>query len=91
MVARLDNLTSTWAGIASIAEISNDLISKSSDIMVAIAWDNEEVGSVSYIGANSSILERWLHQVLFGLFQDSGNSEVFSQVIAKSFLLSTDG
>lgn len=88
--ARIDNQASTWAGMSAISEITDDMISNSSDIMAAISWDHEEVGSLSYTGANSATLERWMHQVLLGLFSKDDN-EVFSRIVSKSFLLSTDG
>ncbi|XP_055388666.1 aspartyl aminopeptidase-like [Condylostylus longicornis] len=41
---RIDNLASTWAAMTSISEITPNQIAASSDVMVAIAWDHEEVG-----------------------------------------------
>ncbi|CDJ34879.1 uncharacterized protein EMH_0093500 [Eimeria mitis] len=50
---RLDNLASTFAAFEALVEAKQS----KSDILMAVAFDHEEVGSESLSGANSNILE----------------------------------
>lgn len=59
---RLDNLASTFAAFEALVEASRCQSEGAqgcgeTDILVAVAFDHEEVGSESLSGANSNILE----------------------------------
>lgn len=55
---RLDNLASTFAAFEALIETSRrHCESIKDDIIMAVAFDHEEVGSESLAGANSNILE----------------------------------
>jgi len=83
---RIDNVLSTWAAFDGlIMAVEEEAFQKSTDLMVAASFDHEEVGSVSAAGADSAVLERWLNEALQALV-----SRRFSDVVARSFLLSCD-
>ncbi|MFW5786594.1 MAG: M18 family aminopeptidase, partial [bacterium] len=55
---------------------------------IAVFFDNEEVGSRSYAGAQSGFLDRLLDRVVFAT---GGTTEDTFRLRARSFLLSNDG
>ena len=59
---RLDNLASSIPLAYSLIDISNDL-SEQSSINLICLFDNEEVGSMSYQGANCSFVSKFLQRV----------------------------
>ena len=82
---RLDNLMSTYAGIAGLIAAAE---SDSGQVPVLIANDHEEIGSKSYSGAHSPLLE----SVLRRLIEHSGDCgpETSARVFAKSAIMSSD-
>jgi len=100
---RLDNLVSCWAAFTALLEqkcpqkdntdnkpdvapaVGN---TNDNNIQLACAFDHEEVGSQSWSGANSSMLESWLRRIMASLAMKS--DEDFYAVMAKSLLLSCD-
>ncbi|KAF8819020.1 aspartyl aminopeptidase [Cardiosporidium cionae] len=82
---RLDNLVSTWCALYGLAEISDQLM-EGNTISVAVAFDHEEIGSVSFTGANSDFFESALDRILASFESDVS----FSEIISRSFLLSMD-
>ena len=75
--ARLDNLLSCYVGLMSIIDADSD------ENLLLVCNDHEEVGSNSAIGAQGP----FLRSVIENLCSDK---KIFSKVIAKSFLISTD-
>ncbi|KAF4654696.1 hypothetical protein FOZ61_008091 [Perkinsus olseni] len=87
---RIDNLLSTWACMEALSSQSDHLID-GKDIYIAAAFDHEECGSTSYTGANSMTLQSWIKRILSSLDQQSHAHRYFSQIIARSILVSADG
>ena len=81
---RIDNLAMCHSVLSAIVS------SKTSDAaQVAVFYDNEEIGSLTYQGANSSFLLEILERIVI-----SGNEllrEDFFRAKAASFLISADG
>lgn len=90
--ARVDNLSSTWASIASICDVGENAIDANCNVLVAISWDNEEVGSVSFTGADGAVLEQWLQQAFSSIQKNKEISEDldFASILRNSFLISCD-
>lgn len=88
---RLDNLASTFAAFEALVEASRRQDEPTQecgekDILVAVAFDHEEVGSESLAGANSNILEAWMRRSLRALECEDD----FYEILAKSFIVSSD-
>lgn len=88
---RLDNLASTFTAFEALVKISetqaeDQRTDGDSDILIAVAFDHEEVGSQSCSGAHSSLLETWMRRSLSALDCE----DCFYETIAKSFLVSAD-
>lgn len=84
---RLDNLASTFAAFEALIETSRrHCESIKDDIIMAVAFDHEEVGSESLAGANSNILEAWMRRCLDALKHERS----FYEILAKSFIVSSD-
>lgn len=82
--ARLDNLFSSFCAVEGLA----DSLSAGNEVgegavRVIALWDNEEIGSTSAYGAESSFLENIMQRIV-------GDSRIYDQAIAKSYLLSCD-
>lgn len=79
---RLDDLWMVFAGLKALTE-SNKI--KSTKVLVAL--DNEEIGSLTSQGANSSILETILERIALGLNKDR---EGFRRALSNSVMISAD-
>ena len=80
--ARIDDLECAWAGMAALAESSaRDAVN------VCAVFDNEEVGSSTRQGADSSFLYDTLSRMGFALGASDGE---ISAAIAGSFMVSAD-
>lgn len=81
---RIDNLAMCHCILTSL------ISSKASDAtQVAVFYDNEEIGSLTYQGANSSFLSEILERIVLA---DKNNSkEDYFMAKASSFLISADG
>ena len=79
---RLDDLWMVFAGLKALIE-SNEI--KSTKVLVAL--DNEEIGSLTSQGANSSILENILERITLGL---NKNREGFRRALSNSVMISAD-
>ncbi|OEH80199.1 putative aspartyl aminopeptidase [Cyclospora cayetanensis] len=84
---RLDNLASTFAAFEALVDASSgkecdQQCAGREDILMAVAFDHEEIGSQSLSGANSSLLETWMQRCLRALDCESD----FFEILAKSFL-----
>ena len=82
---RLDNLMSTYTGVQGLIASSGSLESEA-NIRMFLSFDNEEVGSTSAQGANSSHVE----YVLRRLAHSSEKPLAFEKSVSKSMVLSAD-
>jgi len=78
---RIDNLTSAFASLEAVADCAPD------GIAVAFLADNEEVGSNTRQGADSTFLTDVLERIAHGCGLDS---EAWKAAIANSFMVSAD-
>lgn len=81
--SRIDNLASVYASSIGLFESGNF-----GGIKVIGAFDNEEIGSETRQGADSSILSNILERIIYAL---GGTREDFLGVLSRSFMLSADG
>jgi aspartyl aminopeptidase len=79
---RLDDLWMVFAGLKALLN-SN----KIKETKVLVALDNEEIGSLTAQGANSSILENILERITLGLKKDR---EDFRRTLSNSIMISAD-
>lgn len=84
---RLDNLMSSYCALEAI--IGSTGLESESNVRVCMLFDNEEVGSVSYQGAASSLLDRLVSRVV-SAFPDSESVHAQERSYANSFLISAD-
>jgi Aspartyl aminopeptidase len=79
--ARIDNLQCAYASLISFVRATT-----AKNINVYCCFDNEEVGSTTRQGANSTLLD----DVLYRITECFGISDKYHEMIAKSFLISAD-
>lgn len=79
---RLDDLWMVFAGLKALTE-SREI----KETKVLVALDNEEIGSLTSQGANSSILENILERICIGLKKDR---EGFRRALSNSIMISAD-
>lgn len=84
---RLDNLFSVFTATESLSA-SSDTLKDNNSVRVMVCYDNEEVGSESYQGASSRVLESLLKRIYSCLVND--NNEDFERALASSYLISAD-
>ena len=82
--ARLDNLFSSFCAVEGLADSleGKQDVGEGAVRLIAL-WDNEEIGSTSAYGAESSFLENVMQRIV-------DNPRAYDQAIAKSYLLSCD-
>ena len=80
---RIDNLISTFSAIESLC---SEKVEKSNSIKMIAAFDNEEVGSLSYAGASSTFLSEVLEQITSQL-----ECKNVKRVYDNSLIISLDG
>lgn len=91
---RLDNLASSYCALqAIIASSTAESLREETNVRACLLFDNEEVGSVSYQGARSSLVGSMIAR-LTAHFPSSlegvPTSDVLQRTYAKSFLISAD-
>ena len=79
---RLDDLWMVFAGLKALIN-SNEI----NGTKVLVALDNEEIGSLTAQGANSSILENILERITLGLKKER---EDFKRALSNSIMISAD-
>jgi aspartyl aminopeptidase len=79
---RIDNLAMCHAAVEAITQISGQ-----KSVTVAALFDNEETGSLTPHGADSSFLEQLLERIVLS---GGGNRLSFMQSCASSFIISAD-
>ncbi|XP_002736578.1 aspartyl aminopeptidase-like, partial [Saccoglossus kowalevskii] len=83
---RLDNLVNAYTAMESlIASCEGDSLEKEGNIRMITLYDNEEVGSQTAQGAESSLTEFIMRRLCAG-----GSSTSFEEAIPKSYLVSAD-
>lgn len=92
---RLDNLTSCFTATTSLIENASQNLKDIEGIQVIALFDHEEVGSVSYSGANSSFLLEIIQRLskidfTTKIFSDRKFVDNFHQLVSKSFFISSD-
>ena len=81
-VGRLDDLWMVYAGLRGLLDSNKIAATK-----VLVALDNEEIGSLTSQGANSSILDTMLERIALGL---SKNREEYKRAVSRSVMISSD-
>lgn len=79
---RLDDLASCYSSLFGYLEAK-----KNKSIDIYASFDNEEVGSLTKQGANSTFLRDTLHRIIYGL---GGSEEDYYLAISRGALLSID-
>ncbi|MBW6410228.1 M18 family aminopeptidase [Clostridium weizhouense] len=79
---RLDDLWMVYTGLKALVESKENKATK-----VLVALDNEEIGSLTAQGANSSLLENILERITLALGKDR---EGFKMTLANSVMISAD-
>ncbi|KAJ2389580.1 hypothetical protein GGI05_003460, partial [Coemansia sp. RSA 2603] len=86
---RLDNLNSSYCAIEGLV---NSLNGKSAEedahVRMVALFDNEEVGSTSAYGANSSLIEAAIRRIQGSMA--GGSATAFEEAVANSFMISSD-
>ncbi|ELP89426.1 hypothetical protein EIN_390410 [Entamoeba invadens IP1] len=85
----IDNLNGVYTSLMAFFNSEKENLEKE-QLDVFVAFDNEEVGSVTRTGAESNFLEKILHRVHFSLFKNC-TTESYDISCAKSIALSVDG
>ncbi|ODV70082.1 peptidase M18, aminopeptidase I [Hyphopichia burtonii NRRL Y-1933] len=88
---RLDNLTTCFTATNALIEASKEANENQDIIRIMALFDHEEIGSVSFTGADSSFLLDIIQRLGKISFDSSSNMvDNFHQVVSNSFLLSSD-
>ena len=85
--ARLDNLLMTFCGLKGFIEATTNSNSCTNQISMLALFDNEEVGSVSAQGADSTLLSQCITRILSAL---SVAPVHHASILARSMLISAD-
>ncbi|CAG8492580.1 13437_t:CDS:2 [Ambispora gerdemannii] len=94
--ARLDNLMMSYTALTALINSTSDpdSLSNEHNIRMIALFDNEEVGSTSAHGANSSLLETTIRRLVFsnirGNIQETTSHTIFEETVHKSFFISAD-
>lgn len=80
---RLDNLTSVYASLFALIHSS----AQKNVLQLAFFWDHEEIGSQSYLGADSLFAEQLLERICFNFKMDK---EDYFRFKSRSICISSD-
>lgn len=80
---RIDNLAMVFASIESIIHSENE-----SGINMAVCFDNEEIGSTTLQGADSSVLAMITEKIMHAY---NKTNEQYQRMLFNSFMISADG
>jgi len=87
--ARIDNLMSTYCAVTSLCEACE--LDDETNCRIAVLYDNEEVGSQSTHGAESTLLSVAIEQITEYFSKDAKYpSNTMARAIRNSFLISAD-
>eukprot|EP00742_Colponemidia_sp_Colp-10_P000486 GILJ01000530.1.p1 GENE.GILJ01000530.1~~GILJ01000530.1.p1 ORF type:complete len:517 (-),score=118.11 GILJ01000530.1:89-1588(-) len=91
---RMDNLLSTYCAMEALIASCNGAgngLEDETDIRIAAAFDNEEVGSESIQGAASALLPSILQRIYSTLAADSKTAvDAYAAAVRRSFMISAD-
>nr|CAG8500260.1 11439_t:CDS:10 [Entrophospora candida] len=92
---RLDNLMMSFTALKALINSSKnpeESLSTDNNIRLISLFDNEEIGSISAHGANSSLLENTLRRLSSANIDSSANPSrtIFEESMHKSFMISAD-
>ena len=88
---RLDNLGSSVPSIFATIEASKDeYLSKECGVNITALFDNEEIGSLTYQGANSNFFYNHLERIYESLNGGKFTKNGFLSFCSRSFMLSAD-
>lgn len=87
---RLDNLMMSWCSLQGLLRITAEKAAALDTVSVAVLFDNEEVGSASTHGADSSVLQDLMTRVAEQLIGGPLSADASAVLYRKSFLLSCD-
>lgn len=85
---RIDNLYSVFASVEAFLELTQKG-SDSADISILSVFDHEEIGSQTYVGADSNFGPAVYKRIVTALTPDAP-SDIFETIIARSLLVSAD-
>ncbi|KAJ2852929.1 hypothetical protein J3B02_003362 [Coemansia erecta] len=90
--ARLDNLNSSYCAMEGLINSLGDkkAFEEDTHIRMVALFDNEEVGSTSAYGANSSLIESTLRRIQASSDNNNESLTAFEESIANSFMVSSD-
>ncbi|NLM17090.1 MAG: M18 family aminopeptidase [Candidatus Riflebacteria bacterium] len=81
--SRIDNLQSVWASAKALGETENP-----ETTCVSVFFDNEEIGSTTRQGADSTFLSDTIERIVLSM---KGNRMSYLKTLSRSFMLSIDG
>lgn len=90
--ARLDNVFSVFSATESLIQASKDF-SDEDDICVSMGFDHEEIGSQTYVGADSAFLSDIMSRIIENIIDNNEKidlNEIYKRIISRSFILSCD-
>lgn len=88
---RLDNLGSSVPSIFAMIEASKDeYLSKEQGVNIIALFDNEEIGSMTYQGADSNFFYHHLERIYESLNESKFTKNGFLSFCSKSFMFSAD-
>ena len=85
---RIDNLFSVFTSVEAMISSKSNPNKNQKDINIIAMFDHEEVGSSSFVGADSEYLRSLMTRITIGL--KIQNEETFQRMLRRSFLLSCD-
>ncbi|MCQ2821554.1 MAG: M18 family aminopeptidase [archaeon] len=88
---RLDNLgSSVPATFATVEAAKDEFLSKECGINITALFDNEEIGSLTYQGANSNFFYHHLERIFEAANEGKFNKNIFLSFVSRSFMFSAD-
>ncbi|KAJ3425264.1 aspartyl aminopeptidase [Anaeramoeba flamelloides] len=90
---RLDNLVSVYTSIVSLIEANDTSLKTEKNTRVVVCFDNEEIGSETLSGANSTFLKNILKTITYRFIKNEKKkiqNEIFDISLRNSYLLSAD-
>lgn len=84
---RQDNLSSVHSGLVALERLVSTGVLTTSDVLVFVCFDHEEIGSESTTGAAGPLLEDVLKRTAFALGRDYDG---YAQMVARSVQISAD-
>eukprot|EP00009_Paramoeba_aestuarina_P009405 CAMPEP_0201521466 /NCGR_PEP_ID=MMETSP0161_2-20130828/14438_1 /ASSEMBLY_ACC=CAM_ASM_000251 /TAXON_ID=180227 /ORGANISM="Neoparamoeba aestuarina, Strain SoJaBio B1-5/56/2" /LENGTH=461 /DNA_ID=CAMNT_0047920107 /DNA_START=45 /DNA_END=1430 /DNA_ORIENTATION=- len=87
---RLDNLLCSFTSLEALVDACDAQEDEDFGIRMCILFDNEEIGSNSYAGAGSSLVDTVMSRVVGSLSEGTYSDEVVHRAYRNSFLISAD-